>query len=160
MRTGVPETRWKRTWYGLTAQVTLGTRFLHWAGFGGVGMPHPPLANGLLRIGLPEEAKRRLSFAHEFAHFQTAPAALVYMIVLLAAFHTRGRIGVAAILIVLASTHAVWEMLSEGLVVLEDPAGYQALYESISMLGRTLFWVVVAALAAVGWAAVMMPLFE
>jgi hypothetical protein len=123
-------------------------------------MPHPPLANGLLRIGLPEEAKRRLSFAHEFAHFQTAPAALVYMIVLLAAFHTRGRIGVAAILIVLASTHAVWEMLSEGLVVLEDPAGYQALYESISMLGRTLFWVVVAALAAVGWAAVMMPLFE
>ena len=156
MRTSVPEIRYKRTWYGLTAQVTIGARFLHWAGFGGVGVPHPPLANGLLRIGLPNEVKRRLSFSHEFAHFQTAPGALVYMIVLLAANHLTGRIGMLEILIVLASGLAVWEILSEGLVMLEDPAGYRELYGGISMLPRTLFWVAGVALAVAGWAAIMM----
>ena len=156
MRTSVPETRSKRTWYGITAQVTLGARFIHWAGFGGVRVPHPPLANGLLRIGLPDEVKLRLSFAHEFAHFQTAPAALVYMIVLLVATHPTGRIGMLTILIVLASGHTVWERLSEGLVVLEDPVGYRELYAGISMLGRSLFWVAGVALTATGLAAVMM----
>lgn len=156
MRTDVPETRCKRTWYGLTAQVTIGARFLHWAGFNGVWMPHPPFANGLLRLGLPDEAKRRLSFAHEFAHFQTAPAALAYMIALFVVGHPMDRIGMATILMVLISTHAAWEMLSEGLVVLEDPAGYRELYGGISMLARTLFWVAGTASMAAGWVLAMM----
>lgn len=116
------------------------------------------MANWLLRIGLPGEARRRLSFAHEFAHFQTAPGALVYMIALFAVAHLRDRSGIVVILLVLASTQGFWEVLSEGLLVLEDPPGYRSLYGNISMFARTIFWMAGAALTVVGWVAVMKQL--
>lgn len=155
MRTGTPETRSKRTWYGLTAQVTLGARFLHRSGFDGVGVPHPPLVNGLLRIGLPDEAKRRLSFFHEFAHFQTAPLLLAYLLGIFFLVYAKGKIGIGMTIFLLICVHAAWEMLSEGLVILEDPAAYRKSYRGITKLPRVAFLIGGGMLTAAGWAVVL-----
>ena len=148
---GISETRRKRIWYGITATVTLGPRYLHRAGFGRVVFPHPPVVNWLLRIGVSDEAKRRLVFAHEFAHFETAPAAILYMGALFAFIYSRGRFSLASILMAIVSTHAAWEMLAEGLVVLESPADYRQSYNSLPQLPRILFWLLGTVLALAGW---------
>lgn len=151
MRTGVLETRRKRTWYGLTAQVTLGTRFLHWAGFDGLVIPHPPMANWLLRLGLSGRLSRNLIFAHEFAHFRTAPVLFVYMFVIIFLAYMKGRIGVWEMIILLVSVQAVWEILSEGLVLLEDSTTYRKSYKGIARLPRLLFWAGGGIFTAAGW---------
>lgn len=149
------ETRWQRTWYGLAAYVTLGPGFLHRAGFGRVKIPHPPIANWLLRQGLPTDVKRRLSFVHEFAHLQTAPVALLYLLALLGLFYQQSRTGPVMILGGLVSTQAVWELLSESLVLIGSREEYMKSYASISKLPRALFWGACAVLAAAGWLAVI-----
>lgn len=145
------ETRRKKIWYGLTADVTLGPRYLHRAGFDSVIFPHPPVANWLLRIGLPDEAKRRLVFAHEFAHFETAPAIVLYMGILFALIYSRGRFSLASIVMVIVSTLSAWEMLAEGLAVLKSPADYRQSYNSLPQLPRIFFWLIGTVLAVVGW---------
>jgi hypothetical protein len=159
VRMKIPQTRRKRTWYGLMAKVTLGPGFQHRAGFGKMILPHPPLANWLLRSGLPDETHRRLGFAHEFAHFQTAPVVLLYLGGLLTAFVLKDRGGMLSFLLVLAGGHAAWEMLSEGLVFLSAPPNYRHAYEGTTRLPRILFWLAGAALTAMGWIAAMYPYF-
>jgi len=151
MGMGASETRWHRTWYGLTAYVTLGPGFLHRAGFGRLKIPHPPIANWILRQGLHIDAKRRLSFVHEFAHFQTAPVVLVYVAALLRNEFVQGGIGLSEILILLLSTQALWEILSEGLAILAAPAMYHAWYEGVALWPRFLFWCLGLLGAAAGW---------
>jgi hypothetical protein len=157
MKPSGSETRYRRVWFGANARVTIGPGFLHRAGLGGFAIPHPPLANWVLRLGLSGHLSRDLTFAHEFAHFQTAPAAVAHMIVLLAGAYLRGNRGVTTVLMTLVSTQAIWELLSEALVVAEDPWGYRAAYGGISRLSRILFWLVAAVLASAGWVAVMQP---
>ena len=135
-----PNTQMMRTWYGLTAYVTLGPGFLHRAGFGRVKIPHPPIANWILRQGLPADVKRRLSFVHEFAHFQTAPVVLVCMAALLTPAFVQGGIGLGETLVLLSSTQAIWEILSEGLLIMEAPAAYRVYYDGIPLWPRVLFW--------------------
>ena len=155
MRTGVPETRCKRTWYGLTAQVTTGPGFLHRAGFDGLVISHPPMVNWLLRLGLSGHLSRNLIFAHEFAHFQTAPVLLAYMLGIFFLAYTKGGTGMGEIIFLLVSVQTVWEMLSEGLVVLEDSAAYRKSYNGITKLPRVLFWAGGGMLTAAGWAVVL-----
>ena len=131
MKTKDSETRYKRIWFGINASVTVspGSGFLHKAGVGGFVIPHPSLANWLLRLGLPDKLRRNLIFAHEFAHFRTVPVLFVYMLVLIALFHANGHNGIGEILFLLIGGHAAWEIMSEGLVILEDYAAYRSAYE-------------------------------
>ena len=135
-----PETHYRRTWFGVTARVTIGPGFIHRAGIGRIAIPHPPAANWLLRQGMSGDLQRKLSFIHEFAHFQTAPVVLVCMIVLFSLSFLRNRHGFAEILIILAGIQALWEILSEGLMILESPEAYHTWYEGISLWPRIIFW--------------------
>jgi len=151
MRDYHPETYHRKTWFGATARVTIGPGFLHRAGFGRVAIPHPPVANWLLRQGMPGDLQRKVSFAHEFAHFQTAPVVIVSMAALVTLAFPRDSYGIAEILILLAGTQALWEILSEGLVILAAPAIYHAWYEGVSLWPRIIFWSVsVIVVAAAG----------
>jgi len=151
MKTKYLETRHKRTWFGAKANVTIGPGFLHRAGLGGFAIPHPPLANLLLRKGMSGDLQRRLSFTHEFAHFQTAPLVLAYMAALFSLIAIQGGIDLKGILILLTSTQALWEILSEGLVILEAPAAYRAWYDGIPRWPRFLFWGIGSLVATAGW---------
>lgn len=151
MKADPPQTRIARTWFGLMARMTIGPGFMHWAAVDGTRIPHPPLANWLLRKRLPQEADRRLSFAHEFAHFQTAPILAVYMMALFTCAYLKNRNDTGEILILLASCQALWELLSEGLVVMEASAQYRASYDGIPHLPRVLFWVIGMLVASAGW---------
>lgn len=147
----VSETRYKRAWFGAKAKITIGPGLLHKSGFGGLLIPHPRAVNWLLRQGLPDHASRNLIFAHEFAHIQTAPMLFVYLIAVFVLAYIKGRTGVEAVLFLLVSIQAAWEMMSEGLVMFEDFAAYQASYKGIIRLPRVLFWGSMGILAAAGW---------
>ena len=151
MKTKCSETRSKRTWFGASASVTIGPGFLHKAGFAGFVIPHPPLANWVLRIGLPGHQRVKMSFAHEFAHFQTAPVLFVYMLVVFVLAYVKGRAGMWEILLLLAGGQAAWEILSEGLVVFKDSAAYSASYEGVPRFPRILFWTTAGIFTAAGW---------
>jgi hypothetical protein len=118
-------------------------------------IPHPPLANWLLRLGLSAHPTRNLIFAHEFAHFQTAPVLFVYVLVIIVLVYMKHRIGMGEMIFLLVSVQAVWEILSEGLVVLEDAAAYRKAYDGIKRLPRFLFWMGGGVLAAAGWVVVL-----
>jgi hypothetical protein len=149
------ETRYKRLWFGPKARATLGPGFLHRSGFGPLVIPHPPLANWLLRRGLPSISSRDLSFAHEFAHLETTPLILFYMLGILTLAFVRGRIGTEAVLFILASTQGTWEIISEGLVMLRGPAKYRMAYDALPVLPRVLFWAAGSMLTAAGWMVVL-----
>lgn len=142
------ETRYKHAWFGAKAEITIGPGFLHKTGFGRLLIPHPGVANWLLRQGLPDHAGRNLSFAHEFAHIQTAPMLFAYLIAVFVLAYIKGQPGVGEVFFLLVSIQAAWEIMSEGLVVLEDFAGYQASYRGITRLPRILFWVAMGLLTA------------
>jgi hypothetical protein len=146
----LPDTQTMRTWFGVTVRVTIGPGFVHWAGIGRAAIPHPPVANWLLRKGLPDPMRRRLVFQHEFAHFQTAPVVLTFMIVLFTTALLKNRVGLGEILILLSSSQALWEVLSEGLVILKVHPAYRDFYDGIPSGPRRLFWVVGTTIAAAG----------
>jgi len=156
MKTVCSETRSKRTWFGANASVTIGPGFLHRAGFGDFAIPHPPLVNWLLRIGLPDHQRVNMSFAHEFAHFQTAPMLFAYMLLIIALAYIKGLSGMWEILLLLVSGQAAWEIMSEGLVVFEDSAAYSAAYEGVTRFTRLLFWTTAGMLTVAGW---VIPLY-
>jgi len=149
------ETRYKHVWFGTKAKITIGPGFLHKSGFGALLITHPAVTNWLLRRRLPEHSSRTLSFAHEFAHIQTAPMLFAYMVVVFIINYLKGQTGVEEILLLLVSIQAAWEMMSEGLVVFEDFAVYQASYKGITRLPRILFWGSMGILAAAGWVLVL-----
>lgn len=155
MKPQVSETRCKRVWYGVNAKVTVGPGFIHKTGLGGLVIPHPPAANWLLRLSLPEEQGCNLSFAHEFAHFQTAPMLFVYGVVLVVLANVMDRPGLAETFFLFVNMQAAWELMSEGMVVLEDTAAYRSSYKGVTKLPRFLFWALGAMLTAAGWVIVL-----
>ncbi len=155
MKTKDSETRYECVWFGASARVTIGPGFLHKTGFGSIVIPHPPVDNRLLRIGLPDYLHRNLSFAHEFAHFKTAPVLFVYMLGMLVYAYVKGRTGMGEILLVFAGIRSAWEIMSEGVVVLEGCAAYRASYNRVTRFPRILFWVAAEMLTAAGWAVLL-----
>lgn len=145
------ETREMRTWFGATARVTIGPGFIHKAGTGGLLIPHPPMANWLLRLGLPDHLCRRLSFAHEFAHFQTAPLLVAYLIALVALAYIKTRPGIMELFLFLVCAQATWEIMSEGFTILENVEAYRRSYAGVAKTPRFLFWVIGVILSASGW---------
>ncbi|MBU1706089.1 MAG: hypothetical protein ABIG67_04650 [Pseudomonadota bacterium] len=155
MKTNGSETRYKRVWYGANTRVTIGPGFLHKTGFRDVVIPHPPVANGLLRLGLPGHLSRDLIFAHEFAHFQTAPVLFAYMFVISVLIYVKGRTSMGEILFLLVSVQATWEIMSESFVMLENSALYRKSYDRVTKLPRILFWAAGGILTAAGWVVVL-----
>lgn len=156
MKTNAFETRYRLVWFRANASVTMGPGLLHKSGFGGLLIPHPGVANWLLRQGLPDHASRNLGFAHEFAHIQTAPMLFVYLTAVFVLAYIKGRTGVGEVLFLLASIQAAWEIMSEALAVLEDFAAYRASYRGITKMPRTCFWVAMGMLTFAGWVVVLL----
>ncbi|MBU4317477.1 MAG: hypothetical protein KKF30_09395 [Proteobacteria bacterium] len=144
------ETRIKKTWFGVNAKVNVRGDFLHISGVGPLMIPHPGIANLLLRTGLPGKVRRHLVFAHEFAHFQTVPVIFLYMCVFAIRSYLTGRTGFGDVVFILISVHAAWEILSECLVAGTDFKAYREFYRGKLLIPQLLFWTVGTMLVAAG----------
>jgi hypothetical protein len=141
----------RRMWFGMNATVTIGTGFIHKAGFGMISLPHPPVINLLLRQGLTEDDRDTLSFTHELGHFQTLPLAVLYTGLMLALTYVTGHTGFIEIVLVLISTHAAWEIVAEIITIASDMSLYRKYYEGIAVIPRVIFWILTGTLALAGW---------
>lgn len=141
----------KRMWFGVVATVIIGPGFIHRAGFGKLLLPHPPLVNSLLRIGLKADDHLLLSLTHEFGHLQTLPAAFVYGAGMLVAAIGRAQTSLAALLVMVISFQAAWEMMAEALTILSNTSLYREGYRGINPVPRILFWFIMGTLVASGW---------
>src|SRR3990172_5756052 len=72
-----------RSWYGLSGEIEVENELWHLVKVGGVPLNHPPVVNLILRRGLPREDRLRLSYLHEYGHFQTLPLAVAHAFLLL-----------------------------------------------------------------------------
>ena len=129
-----------RTWYGARGRVELHNPFWNMAGVWGIDVPHPRPINLLIRKGLPRDAKRELSFHHEFGHLQTLPFALMGTAVLLLRSWRAGRLSWRRLPWLWAKHHAFWEMLAEGYVMGLTGPRYKALYGNRIHRGLLIFW--------------------
>lgn len=104
---------------------------------------HPPLVNLILRRGLPRSDRLRLSYLHEFGHFQTLPFALLHLLLLLGSA-LRNRRSLTGLLVRLAALvlagAAVWELASEAYVVSRDCKAYRATYRKTPNPLLPFFW--------------------
>ncbi len=149
------ETIQNRTWYGMNATVIIGPGFIHRAGWGRLLIPHPPVMNWLLRRGLTENARYALSLTHEFGHLQSVPLSVFYAAVNYAAIIAVGQANLMKIIVVFVSTHAAWEIISELFTITRDARFYRKCYEEVTIIPRTIFWFITAALTLIGWIIVL-----
>jgi hypothetical protein len=141
----------KRTWYGVTATVTIGPGFIHRTGWGQLLIPHPPLANWLLRLKLTDEKRKSFSVSHEFQHLQSVPFYLIYTLVMLSIVFLKRPINFLDIIIIFVSSHAAWELLSESLAFFCNIQLYSKSYSKISVFPRLVFWISCSIVTAAGW---------
>lgn len=145
-----------RAWYGLPGDIEVENELWHLVRVAGMSLPHPPLVNLVLRRGLPRADRLRLSYLHEFGHFQTLPLALAHGLGLLWITRKtrRSLLGwLAWSAGAVAANEAVWELLSEGYVVARDPAGYRKAYRQTHGPVVAAFWAIMGALGiGVSWA--------
>jgi hypothetical protein len=141
----------REMWFGVNATVTIGPGFIHNAGFGKFSIPHPPVINWLLRQGMNEDIRNTLSFAREFGHLQTVPLAMLYTGLMLALASVTGHTGLSEIVLVLVSTHAAWEIVSEIIIIASDVSLYRKYYEEITVIPRITIWILNGTLALTGW---------
>lgn len=128
------------TWFGLVVVIEIGNGWFHRAGFGKIVIPHPPAINWLLRLGLPNDAKRNLIIIHEFGHLQTLPLVLIYFIISLLSTTTFGDFIYSNIFILIVGTYALWEMLAEIYTLIATGPNYKIYYEGSGKIPRVLFW--------------------
>ena len=146
----------KKTWYGLNATVAIGPGFIHTAGWGVFLIPHPPVANWLLRLGLKGTDRETLTFIHEFEHLQSAPFVLLYAVLLFVLAFSMKHAGLAEIIFMLIGSHASWELISEILTYYNDRQLYRRCYEKISLFPRIAFWFIAGATAITAWLIVLL----
>ncbi|TFG91100.1 MAG: hypothetical protein E4G71_04320 [Candidatus Atribacteria bacterium] len=141
----------KKTWYGLNATVIIGPGFIHTSGWGVFLIPHPPIANWLLRLGLTEKNRETLTIIHEFEHLQSALFVLLYAVLLFVLAFSMTHVGLAEIIFILIGSHAAWEIISEILTYYNDSRLYRRCYEKISLFPRIAFWFIASATAITAW---------
>jgi hypothetical protein len=132
-----------RSWYGLTGEIEVENELWHLVKIGDIALHHPPLVNLALRRGLPQNDRLRLSYLHEFGHFQTLPLALAHILFVAWSSRTQRHSfrGWLVWLVDLTVAHeAVWEILSVTYVVLEDLATYRKVYHQVPNHLLPLFW--------------------
>jgi len=132
-----------RSWYGLTGEIEVENELWHLVRIGTITLNHPPLVNLILRRGLTRSDRLRLSYLHEFGHFQTLPFALLHLLLLLGSALGRRRsiYGWLDWLTALVLAHeAVWEMAAEAYVAVHDGKAYFATYRKTPNPLLPAFW--------------------
>ena len=120
-----------RSWYGLPGEIAVENQLWHLVEVGGVRLNHPPVVNLLLRHGLPEVDRLRLSYQHEFGHLQALPLALAHLIFLVWISRRRRQTAYEWLiwLAVLAVAHqAMWEIFAETYVMFREGSRYRQTY--------------------------------
>ncbi len=136
-----------RTWYGLTGEIVVEGELWHLVRVGRLALPHPPVVNFFIRRGLPREARLQFSYWHELGHLQTLPLAVAYGLWLWARRPRVGRWGIPFQLgFALLLHEGMWEMASEGYVMLRGGAGYREMYRRHPNGFLAAFWGGLAAL--------------
>lgn len=138
-----------RAWYGLTGEIEVENERWHLVKVGDLALNHPPVVNLILRRGLPRGDRLRLSYLHEFGHFQTLPFALLHLLFLLKSTPGRRRSlsGWFAWLAELFLAHeTVWELAAEAYVIMHDGKAYFATYRKSPNPLQPAFWVGISAL--------------
>jgi hypothetical protein len=136
--------RWVTTWYGLPARVVPSDDGPCDIALLGVPLPHPSPINAAIRRGLPDRAKRRLSFLHEFGRLQTLP--LLALPPLL--WRQKRRPGLAGAILNLLALEGFWELATEIYVVSRKGREYITAWRTSRNLAALLFWPLMLALAA------------
>lgn len=140
----------KQTWLGIDIKVTLGPGFIHNVRIGPLTFPHPPVANYILRRGIPSSGKYELGFAHEFAHFQTLPVAVIYAVAIYSSLKYIGG-NFWNIFLALASFQAFWGSISELRTFSDNRKYYCGSYRGVSLLPRFVFWISAIAISSAFW---------
>jgi len=130
----------RNTWYGLNATVIIGPGFMHTAGWGVFLIPHPPVANWLLRRGLSEKNREALTLIHEFQHLQSVPFIILFAALLFVLAFSMTQAGLTEIIFILIGSHATWEIGTEILTYLDGSQFYRSCYEKVSPFPRITFW--------------------
>ena len=132
-----------RSWYGLTGEIEVENELWHLVKVGNVALNHPPVVNLILRRGLPRSDRLRLSFLHEFGHFQTLPFSLLHLLLLLRSALGRRRPidgWLAWLTALVLANEAVWEIAAEAYVVAYDGKAYLATYQNTPNRLLPAFW--------------------
>lgn len=141
-----------RSWYGLPGEIVVEHEHWHLVKVASLPLPHPPLINLFIRRGLPAEERRRLSYWHEFGHLQTLPIALLHAFWLLS-FRPARQLPWKLRLLRMGSMflahEAVWELASEGYVVLKTGRDYRRMVQTHPNRWLARFWVGMTGLAVV-----------
>lgn len=140
-----------RSWYGLTGEIDVENELWHLVKVGGVALNHPPVINLLLRRGLSHDDRLRLSYLHEFGHFQTLPFALAHAFWMFWAGRRQRRSfldWLAWLFLVTVAHEAVWELMSEGYVVVHDGIAYRDVYRRTSNPLLPAFWIAMSGLGS------------
>ena len=140
----------KKTWFGITAVIEIHSRSFHRAGIGKALIPHPPVVNRLLRLGLPDASYYKLSVIHEFGHFQTLPVVAVCITAAawwISVANKASFVGIAAVLLSILATA---EILAEGYVRFHTGTLYLQYYSGVSIVPRVIFWVISIAITVSG----------
>jgi hypothetical protein len=87
----------------------------------------------------------------EIGHLESMPLAALYTAVNLAAGFATGTANFITLIFVLISTHAAWEIMSEIFTMSGGLQLYHKCYEGVSVIPRTVFWIVTGVLALMGW---------
>ena len=145
----------RKTWYGLKATIIFGPGFMHTSGWGVFLIPHPPLANWLLRLGLKAKRRKALTFTHEFEHLQSAPLIFLYVLIQSFLVFSKKQADPSEIGLILLGSHAAWEIISEILTYFYDSSIYRSSYQEIPISPRILFWSVACLTVIVSWLIVL-----
>jgi hypothetical protein len=146
-----PEILTRQTWYGLQASIKVGPGLIHRSGFFGVMIPHPGLANWILRKGVIEHFRVSLSLYHEFAHFQALPLMVLYSAVLLIRLSVGHGPSLSGALFLLIGVQAAWEITSEFFIIAQDIEYYRQCYAGVSAGPRTVFWALCGLVVLLSW---------
>jgi hypothetical protein len=134
------------------AEIAVENRLWHLIKVGWIPLPHPPVVNLILRRGLPEEERLKLSYLHEFGHLQTFPVALAHATLLLLLGRKRKGSFLDIVLMIaqaVVAHEAVWELASEGYAVARIGPEYRKIYSRYpNLIGQSLFWSGMLGLAA------------
>lgn len=139
-----------KAWYGLRGEIAVEDELWHLVRVDGVSLPHPPLVNLMIRRGLAAEDRLHFSYLHEFGHLQTLPLTAIHVLLLVWLSRRGTRPAGIKLLAGLLAHEAVWELASEGYVVLHTGRPYGRVYRSRPNRWQGLFWLGMSLLAVIG----------
>ncbi len=142
-----------RTWYGLPVSIHVGDGCIHRAGVGRLQLPHPPVVNSLLRLGLTTKDRNMLAAYHELGHLESLPWELIYAAMVFIVSLIHGNTSWLEIVLLVASVLAVSEICAELHVINRlktTSRHYSTYYRDVNRMPCVLFWLMMSVLAVTG----------